>query len=253
MRQQGSSVVDSGHILQTATGFWSSKVLLTAVEMKVFTTLGGRRVSGAELGRELGLHPRGISDFLDALTAMKFLEREGNGTDARYYNTPAGAMYLDANSPRYLGGILEMLNARLYKFWHDLPDALRTGKPQNEIKHSQKPMFEELYSDLPRLEQFMGAMTGVVISGNVILLIVFWELTSLVSFLLIGYWHQNTAARDGARMALLVTGAGGFIGACLARALIQEGHDVHLLLRPQTERWRLAGRLGEAGEEAAQR
>src|SRR5262245_1759386 len=54
-----------------------------------------------------------------------------------------------------------MLNARLFRFWHDLPEALRTGKPQNEIKHSQKSMFETLYSDLPRLEQFMGAMTGL--------------------------------------------------------------------------------------------
>jgi precorrin-6B methylase 2 len=92
---------------------------------------------------------------------MHFLEREGEGPDAKYSNTPAGAMYLDQKSPRYVGGILEMLNVRLFKFWHDLPDALRTGKPQNEIKHSQKPMFEELYSDLPRLEQFMGAMTGL--------------------------------------------------------------------------------------------
>ena len=54
-----------------------------------------------------------------------------------------------------------MLNARLFRFWHDLPEALRTGKPQNEIKHGQKGMFEELYADLPRLEQFMGAMTGL--------------------------------------------------------------------------------------------
>ncbi|HEY5892077.1 MAG TPA: methyltransferase [Chthoniobacterales bacterium] len=54
-----------------------------------------------------------------------------------------------------------MLNARLFKFWHDLPEALRTGQPQNEIKHGQKDMFEELYSELPRLEQFMGAMTGL--------------------------------------------------------------------------------------------
>jgi hypothetical protein len=54
-----------------------------------------------------------------------------------------------------------MLNARLFKFWNDLPEALRTGKPQNEVKHSQKPLFEELYSDLPRLEQFMGAMTSL--------------------------------------------------------------------------------------------
>ncbi len=152
---------DPSPILQTAFAFWSSKVLLTAVEMGVFTALGAQRRTGADLGRELGLHPRAISDFFDALVAMKFLDREGNGPEARYFNTPAGAQYLDRASPRYVGGILEMLNARLFRFWHDLPEALRTGKPQNEIKHSQKPMFEELYKDLPRLEQFMGAMTGL--------------------------------------------------------------------------------------------
>jgi hypothetical protein len=152
---------DPTPILQTAFGFWSSKVLLTAVEFGLFTKLGARRMSGAELGRELGLHARGISDFLDALVAMKFLGREGSGTEARYFNTPAGAQYLDRASPRYVGGILEMLNARLYRFWDDLPEALRTGQPQNEVKHSGRPMFEELYSDPPRLEQFMGAMTGL--------------------------------------------------------------------------------------------
>jgi hypothetical protein len=88
-----------------------------------------RAPASAELGDELGLHPRGVSDFLDALVAMKFLDREGDGPAAKYVNTPAGALYLDRNSPRYVGGILEMLNARLFKFWHDLPDALRTGKP----------------------------------------------------------------------------------------------------------------------------
>jgi len=152
---------DPGQILQTAFAFWSSKVLLTAVEFGLFTQLGQRRATGDELGRELGLHPRGIRDFFDALVAMKFLEREGDGTSAKYSNTPEGALYLDRNSPRYVGGILVMLNARLFKFWHDLPDALRTGKPQNEIKHGQKGMFEELYEELPRLEQFMGAMTGL--------------------------------------------------------------------------------------------
>ena len=91
--------------------------------------LGDRRLTGAELGRELGLHPRGISDFFDALLAMKFLDRDGEGPSAKYYNTPAGALYLDHKSPRYVGGILEMLNSRLFKFWHDLPEALRSGKP----------------------------------------------------------------------------------------------------------------------------
>ena len=67
--------------------------------------------------------------------------------------------------------------------------------------------------DLPRffasLMFFMGSMTGVVLAGNLILLVVFWELTSLSSFLLIGYWRHDEEARSGARRALLVTGLGG--------------------------------------------
>jgi hypothetical protein len=148
-------------ILQTAFSFWSSKVLLTAVEFGVFTKLGNRRVTGADLGAELGLHPRAIDDFFDTLVALKFLGRDGDGPKALYYNTPEGALYLDQNSPRYIGGILVMLNARLFKYWHDLPEALRTGRPQNEVKHGQKGVFEELYADLPKLEQFLGAMTGL--------------------------------------------------------------------------------------------
>src|SRR5436309_14438294 len=126
--------LDPTPILQTAFAFWSSKVLLTATEFGVFTKLGNRRITSAELSTELGLHPRGVFDFLDALVAMKFLDREGDGPEARYYNTPSGLQYLDRTSPRYVGGILQMLNTRLFKFWHDLPEALRSGKPQNEIK-----------------------------------------------------------------------------------------------------------------------
>ncbi len=148
-------------ILQTAFGFWNSKVLLTAVELGLFSKLAGRRLTGTELGAELQFHPRAIADFFDALVAMKFLGRDGDGPRARYFNTPEGSLFLDEASPRYIGGILTMLNGRLFKFWNDLPEALRTGRPQNEIKHNQRGMFEELYADPPRLEQFMGAMTGL--------------------------------------------------------------------------------------------
>ena len=153
--------LDPSPILQTAFGFWSSKVLLTAVEFGLFTKLGNRRITGTELGVELELHPRAISDFFDALVAMKFLDREGDGPSSKYFNTPAGELYLNSESPRYVGGILVMLNARLFKYWQDLPEALRTGKPQNEAKHGQKGVFEELYAELPKLEQFLGAMTGL--------------------------------------------------------------------------------------------
>ncbi|WP_397452294.1 monovalent cation/H+ antiporter subunit A [Pseudomonas sp. NA-150] len=56
---------------------------------------------------------------------------------------------------------------------------------------------------------FMGAMLGLVLSGNLIQIVFFWELTSVFSFLLIGYWHHRADARRGAYMALMVTGAGG--------------------------------------------
>ncbi|HEY3457678.1 MAG TPA: methyltransferase [Bryobacteraceae bacterium] len=150
-----------GPILQTAFSFWSSKVLLTAVEMDLFTELGKRPMTAEELGAALKLHSRGTWDFFDALVAMKFLEREGDGDSGRYSNSPAAALYLDRKSARYIGGILIMLNDRLFKFWHDLPEALRTGKPQNEVKHGMKGIFEELYEDPPKLEQFIGAMTGL--------------------------------------------------------------------------------------------
>ncbi len=65
---------------------------------------------------------------------------------------------------------------------------------------------------------FMGAMLGLVLSGNLVQLVFFWEMTSLFSFLLVGYWHQSGAAREGARTALTVTGAGGL--ALLAGVLL---------------------------------
>ncbi|WP_311969463.1 monovalent cation/H+ antiporter subunit A [Pseudomonas baltica] len=70
---------------------------------------------------------------------------------------------------------------------------------------------------------FMGAMLGLVISGNLIQIVFFWELTSLFSFLLIGYWHHRSDARRGAYMALTVTGAGGL---CLLVSALLLGHIV---------------------------
>jgi len=70
---------------------------------------------------------------------------------------------------------------------------------------------------------FMGSMLGIVMSGNVIQLVFFWELTSLFSFLLIGYWHHGASARDGARMALIVTSGGGL---CLFAGVLLLGHIV---------------------------
>lgn len=148
-------------ILQIGMGFWPSKTLLSAVELGLFTILADGPQTGAALEEALGLHPRATWDFLDTLVALGLLGRAGDGPDARYQNTPATALYLDRGSPSYVGGLLEMANARLYPFWGDLTTALKTGQPQNEVKRNGRAMFDELYADPARLEQFMGAMSGV--------------------------------------------------------------------------------------------
>ena len=159
------SALDPSHIMQVGMGFFASKTLLSAVELELFTKLARQPMTGREVAAALQLNPRAIPDFPDALVALKFLQREGDGPDARYSNTPESAFFLDRNSPGYIGGILEMANARLYRFWADLTEALKTGMPQNEAKHTGEPIFAKLYADPARLEQFMNAMSGVS-AGN---------------------------------------------------------------------------------------
>jgi len=79
---------------------------------------------------------------------------------------------------------------------------------------------------------FMGAMLGVVLADNLLLLVVFWELTSLSSFLLIGYWSHAADARQGARMALTITGAGGLalLGGALLLGHIVGSYDLDAVL-----------------------
>jgi hypothetical protein len=151
---------DPSHLMQIGTGFFAAKTLLSAVELGLFTELAKSPMTGQDIASSLGLHRRAIPDFPDALVALGLLGREGDGAAARYTNTPETAAFLDRESPDYVGGLLEMLNARLYPFWADLTEALRTGKPQNEIKHTGAPMFDTLYERPERLEQFLNAMEG---------------------------------------------------------------------------------------------
>ena len=171
-----SATADPSRILEVGTGFWASKTLLSAVELRLFTHLGeAGPSSGPEIARGVGLAPRATDDFLDALVALRFLDREGDGAGARYRNSADSAVFLDEREPGYVGGLLEMLNARLYGFWGGLTEALRTGLPQSEIKHNGAPFFAELSRDPARLDQFMHAMEAIQ-RGN------FEALASVVDF-----------------------------------------------------------------------
>jgi hypothetical protein len=148
------------HILATGLAFWQSKVLLSAVELGLFTALADGPLTAEQLRRRLDLHPRAMPDFADALLALGLLQREGCGPDAAYSNTPATQCFLDRREPGYVGGWLEMANKRLYPYWGRLTEALRTGQPQNELRDGGPSMFETLYREPKRLEPFMSAMSG---------------------------------------------------------------------------------------------
>jgi hypothetical protein len=143
-------------IIQLGVGFWGPKTLLSAVELGVFTALAQGPLDVDLLRERLRLHPRGARDFFDALVALGMLERD----ESLYANTPETDYFLDRAKPTYIGGYLEMANARLYPFWGSLTEALRSGQPQNESKTGGE-FFPVLYQDPIRLKQFLQGMTGM--------------------------------------------------------------------------------------------
>lgn len=148
-------------IMQLGMAFWGSKTLLSAVELEVFTILAEQPMDAQALQARLGLHPRSARDFFDALVALGMLDRH-NG---QYCNTAETGMFLDKAKPSYIGGFLEMSNARLYGFWGSLTEGLKTGQPQNEVKHGGN-FFETLYSDPSKLKSFMQSMTGISMGAS---------------------------------------------------------------------------------------
>ena len=166
--------LNPSRIMQIGMGFLASKVLLTAVKLGLFTLLAPEPLSGSEVKQRLGLgcSDRHVYDWLDTLVSLGFLQREGLLERARYSNAPDTDLFLDKNKKSYMGGILEMANNRLYRFWDNLEDALRSGKIQNEGKDKEggnMEFFAQLYADDAKLREFIDAMTGIQ-TGNFIAL-----------------------------------------------------------------------------------
>ncbi len=148
-------------IMHLGMAFWGSKTLLSAVELEVFTILAKQPLDADSLQHQLGLHPRSARDFFDALVALGMLHRQ----DGQYSNTPDTDLFLDKAKPSYIGGFLEMSNARLYRFWGSLTEGLKTGQPQNETKEGGN-FFETLYQDPARLKSFLQSMTGISMAAS---------------------------------------------------------------------------------------
>lgn len=145
-------------VMQMALGFWRAKTLMSAVQVGLFTELDrtGPRTA-EELEERLGLHPRSSRDFLDALVALDLLDRE----DGHYRTTPESEAFLVDDRPASLTNLLRMFNDRLYPFWGSLEEALRTGRPTNELQDGTHPFQEAIYEKDERLAQFVAAMTSL--------------------------------------------------------------------------------------------
>ncbi|MCW2881633.1 MAG: O-methyltransferase family protein [Sphaerisporangium sp.] len=149
---------DTSHpagILRLANSFCDAKALLTAVELGLFTTLSAGAASEEEIRQTLGLHGRGLSDWLDLLVALDLLNRE----DGRYANSTGADRYLVRGADSYIGGFIERSNRNLYPAWGKLSEALRSGKPQSGSD------FDAVVDNPKILAQFinsMDALTGVL-------------------------------------------------------------------------------------------
>jgi hypothetical protein len=151
----GPKVPTPNQIIEVGFGFRRAKVLLSAIELALFTALGDGPLDADGLVARLGLQGRGARDFFDALVALGFLDRDDRD---RYANTAECAQYLDRRKQGYIGGQLEYNNTRLYESWGHLTQALRTGVPQSGPLKTGN--FAALHADATAFDIFLKGMTG---------------------------------------------------------------------------------------------
>lgn len=138
-------------ILRLGNTFCDAKALLTAVELGLFTVLHQGPTTVEQIRQRLGLHGRGLSDFLNLLVALGLLER----TDGGYGNAAGADRYLVRGEGTYVGGFLERSNRNLYPAWGRLAEALRTGEQQSGSD------FTKVLNTPAILTQFVGMMDAL--------------------------------------------------------------------------------------------
>ncbi|MCW2652347.1 MAG: methyltransferase [Mycobacterium sp.] len=145
-------------VVEVGMAFWSSRVVLTAVEFGLFTELAAGPLSAHEIIERLGWHRRAGGPVLDALVGMRLLRRDPAG---RYSNSRRGALFLDRGRPSYLGGLMELSSKRLFDLWSGLGGLLQTGRPEAGEECGDNEFFSALYRDPAALRSFLVGMTGI--------------------------------------------------------------------------------------------
>jgi hypothetical protein len=151
--------ISPDRILQTGLSFWASKVVLSGIELGVWTVISQGHGHFDDLSRELRLHPRAARDFLDALVALGLLVR----TNDEYANTTEANMFLDRAKPMYVGSMVQWF---AMSPWHKLTEALRTGQPQGGAANGNASVFDSVYATPAKLREFLRAMTALSHGAN---------------------------------------------------------------------------------------
>jgi 2-polyprenyl-3-methyl-5-hydroxy-6-metoxy-1,4-benzoquinol methylase len=139
-------------LMQIISGFWASKTLAAAVELDLFTELSGRGVDIHQLSRLLQIHPRPAEMLLSGCASLGLLEKR----EERYYNTPLSEEFLVRGKPYYFGGVIAMLDRRLYLPWNRLTEAIKTNRAQTW--GDQPGIFEALSANPEEQRVFTEAM-----------------------------------------------------------------------------------------------
>jgi hypothetical protein len=145
----------ANRLFEIGSAYRQAKVLLSAVELGVFSVLATSPLDAVDLADRIKVHERAARDFFDALVAMGLVTRDANG---RYGNTEESDRYLDKAKPTYLGASFDQYNRREYGLWGSLTQALQTGSPA--AKTNDGDHFGSLYTDAARFQTFVTAMTS---------------------------------------------------------------------------------------------
>lgn len=162
---------EGNRLLEIGSAYRQAKVLLSAVELGVFSVLATGPLNATDLANRTQVHNRAARDFFDALVATGLLTRDDEG---QYRNTEESDRYLDQAKPTYLGASFDQYNRREYALWGSLTRSLQTGDPAAETRGQDH--FESLYSDAAKFRTFVTAMTsGSLLAAQAIARQFSWE------------------------------------------------------------------------------
>ncbi len=153
--------VDATPMIRLATEFWKSKVLLTAVRLDLFSVLGDRTMTAADIQLKTGINDRTIFDFMDSLVAMELVDREGLGAEAHYSNTPESADLLNRLSPNCISPAIELYDVYTYDMWSQLGASLTSQTSSDEARAGRRRVSREFIADPNRLGSYLKGFGAI--------------------------------------------------------------------------------------------